>query len=227
MSTTKTNVIAIDGPSGSGKSTVAKEVSKKLKLTYLDTGAMFRALGFVLNEQNISASDTEKITSFLEKIKFDYAVSSTSLVVINDIDLTKKIREHHVSKLASIYSQAVPVRDYLKKLQRDIANKVPSILDGRDIGTVIFPHALLKVYLNADSKIRAERRLAELKIKDPNKEYNFEKILSDIEARDLADRSREIAPLKKAEDAIEIDSTSLSVSEIVDQIVTNYQSRLN
>ncbi len=220
----KARVVAIDGPSGSGKSTIAKIISEKCNLTYLDTGAMFRAIGLVLNRKNIQANENNKIESFLKEMKFEYAKSSGELVVIDGVNLTDEIRNHEVSALASKYSQVLEVRNYLKDLQREIAIERPSVLEGRDIGTVIFPNAVLKFYLRADADVRAKRRLAQLQELDPTVEYDFEKILQDIKSRDNQDQSRKIAPLKKASDAIEIDSTSLSVPQVVDTLVNKIKS---
>lgn len=215
----KARVVAIDGPSGSGKSTIAKIISEKCNLTYLDTGAMFRAIGLVLDQKNIQASESSKIKSFLEKMNFEYAKSNNELVVIDGVDLTETIRNHEVSALASKYSQVSEVRSFLKDFQRGIAVERPSVLEGRDIGTVIFPNAVLKFYLRADADIRAKRRLEQLKESDSSVEYDYEKILQDIKSRDDQDQNRKIAPLKKANDAIEIDSTSLSIPQVVEAIV--------
>ncbi len=221
------NVIALDGPSGSGKSTIAKIIAQKLKITYLDTGAMFRGLAYFLDSLDIKADNDNRIKEELDKINFEYQGSADCLIAINGEDLTDKIREHHVSKLASIYSQNLEVRGYLKKLQRDIAGKRASILDGRDIGTVIFPDAVLKVFLTADPEVRAHRRLKQLQEQNGSQEYNLENILADIIKRDDADRNREIAPLLKANDAIEIDSTALIIEEIVNQVITEYSKRVS
>lgn len=212
-------VIAIDGPSGSGKSTVAKSLAQELNLTYLDTGAMFRAIALVLNEAGIEASADDTIEEFLGKMQFDYG-RDENLVYINQENLTEKIREHSVSKLASIYSQNKKVRSYLKELQRKIASERESVLEGRDIGTVIFPDAPLKIYLTATSEVRAKRRYLELLEKGES--FSLEKIMADIEKRDFEDKNREIAPLKKAKDAIQIDSDKLTIEEIVKQISILY-----
>lgn len=218
----KDKVIAIDGPSGSGKSTITVELAKKLGFTYLDTGAMFRALGVLLSEnkfeiENPSDNDLQKITNFLEELKFEYAPSESILIRINNRDLTQKIREHQVSKLASIVSKIMPVRDYLKEAQRSIAKKRNSILEGRDIGTVIFPNAALKIYLTATSEVRAQRRLKELEERG-EKDLDLAQIKADIEKRDYEDMNRDIAPLKKADDAIEINSDNRQISDIVNEI---------
>ena len=219
----KSKVIAIDGPSGSGKSTITKLIAEKLGLIYLDTGAMFRAIGFHLNENNINSSDIDRIENELGKMNFQYAKNESSLVEIDDKDLTQKIREHQVSELASIYSKVPSVREYLKKLQRRIAGERPSILEGRDIGTVIFPDAALKFFLTADPKIRAERRLQQIKEKDPATNLTVESIYEDIVERDKSDQQRAIAPLIQAEDAKEINTTCMSIEEVVSFVCSEYK----
>ena len=220
-------VIAIDGPSGSGKSTIAKKVANLLNLTYLDTGAMFRALGYSIKKENILFSETEKINAFLETVKFEYGVNEKILIRINDEDLTHKIREHEVSKLASEVSQVTVVRDYLKNAQRKIGQEKASILEGRDIGTVIFPDAHLKFFLTADPKIRAQRRYEQLVEKDAAnaEKYSVEGILKDIEDRDTKDKERAVAPLVKAEDAFEIDTSHKTIEEIISIISEKYESK--
>lgn len=218
----KDQVIAIDGPSGSGKSTITKELASRLNITYLDTGAMFRSLGVILSEKNFvlinpSDEDLKDITAFLDSLDFQYAPSEDVLIKINDTDYTDIIREHSVSKLASVVSKLNPVREYLAKMQREIAKQRVSILEGRDIGTVIFPNAALKIYLTASSDVRAKRRCDELK--ERGESFDFEQIKKDIELRDYEDMNRSIAPLKKADDAIEINSDNKSISQLTDEII--------
>lgn len=218
------NVIAIDGPSGSGKSTIAKRLSNKLGWLYLNTGAMFRALGLVLSERGYDLEvDDPALSKELLSLNFEYGVSDQVLVRIDGKDLTEAIKEHQVSKLASKVSQLKSVRDYLKQIQRDLANSRPSILDGRDIGTVIFPDAFLKIFLTADPRVRAERRLEELN--QTKKEYQFDEVLRDIIKRDQQDESREIAPLKQADDAVLLDASNLTIDEVVDKIIGLCQER--
>ena len=216
----KSKVIAIDGPSGSGKSTIAKIVADKLSLTYLDTGAMFRAIALSIHNADIPFDNIEKMQEFLAQIHFEYGVSEEILIRVNGEDLTQRIREHDVSKMASQVSKYDFIRTFLKEQQRQIASVKASILEGRDIGTVIFPNAALKFYLNADPKIRAKRRLEQLLDKDPSlaQEFTEEQILKDIEKRDFEDQNREVAPLKKADDALELDTTALTIDEVVESI---------
>lgn len=230
----KSKVIAIDGPSGSGKSTIAKLVAEQLGLTYLDTGAMFRALGYVLSKSDIDYSqegidsteiyETQKI---LSELNFEYGVDDKILIRIDGEDLTEKIREHQVSALASQVSKFAVIRQYLKEKQREIAKLKPSVLEGRDIGTVIFSNAALKIFLTADPKVRAQRRYEQLIEKDPvNKDkFSLEQILADIEARDEQDKQREIAPLVKADDAVAIDTSALDIDSVKNKIIELYNER--
>lgn len=230
----KSKVIAIDGPSGSGKSTIAKLVAEQLGLTYLDTGAMFRALGYVLSKSDIDYSqegiDTTEIyetQKILSELNFEYGVDDKILIRIDGEDLTEKIREHQVSALASQVSKFAVIRQYLKEKQREIAKLKPSVLEGRDIGTVIFPNAALKIFLTADPKVRAQRRYEQLIEKDPvNKDkFSVEQILADIEARDEQDKQREIAPLVKADDAVAIDTSALDIDSVKNKIIELYNER--
>lgn len=227
-------VIAIDGPSGSGKSTIAKIIAEKLNLTYLDTGAMFRAIAYKLhtlnidfNKENLTEDELLKVRQYLEDMNFEYGVSKEILIRINGQDLTQIIREHHVSSMASIISKFSIIRDYLAKKQREIASNRPSILEGRDIGTVIFPKAALKIFLTASSSMRAKRRYEQLIEKDPSNasKYDLDKIEEDVIQRDLQDSNREIAPLKKAPDALEIDTTQMSINEVINKIINEFDKR--
>lgn len=224
----KDHVIALDGPSGSGKSTVAKLIAEKKGLIYIDTGSMFRSVGLALSEKNInftqSPVDEEKIAQFFKDNKFDYAPFEGVLITFNGADFSHKIREHHVSKLASQVSKLKVVRDFLADWQRRIVKDREAILDGRDIGTVIFPYALLKVFLTASSQERATRRFEELK-KRGEKNLDFKTILKDIEDRDSEDMNRDIAPLKKAEDAVLLDTTGKKIDDIVQEIISLWDAR--
>ena len=225
MNNTVSKVIAIDGPSGSGKSTIAKHLSQKLGLTYLDTGAMFRAISIILDRTNI---ETEiGMTKKLALVDFVYRNEDKVFVSIDGEDLSEKIREHEVSKLASFYSQFDAVRTFLAQIQRQIAGQRPSILEGRDIGTIIFPDAAIKIFLTADTKVRAKRRLDQLISKDPtnDQKYTIESILNDIKDRDKRDSNRETAPLVKAQDAVEIDTSFFSIPQVEQKIIDIYNTK--
>ncbi|WPU66355.1 (d)CMP kinase [Peredibacter starrii] len=227
----KDQVIALDGPSGSGKSTVAKMIAAKLGLIYIDTGAMFRAAAYALQhtgidftKEKLEPAENQLIEKFFHDHRFQFAPEPGVLILLDNLNLTDVIREHHVSRLASQVSRHKVVRDFLKFWQRDIVKDRPAILDGRDIGTVIFPNAVLKVFLTASAEERAHRRTEELKVRGQT-DIDFETILKDIKERDYVDMNREIAPLKKAEDGIELDSTGKSIPQIVDEIVGLWEER--
>lgn len=226
----KDQVIALDGPSGSGKSTVAKMIADRLGLIYIDTGAMFRAAAYALQHMGIDftkpilePSEVQSIERFFHDHRFQFAPEPGVLIMLDNLNLTDVIRQHHVSKLASQISKHKVIRDFLAEWQRSVVRDRPAILDGRDIGTVIFPNAALKVYLTASPGERALRRVSELK--DRGQEIDYQTVLKDIEERDFADMNREIAPLKKAADGFELDSTGKSIPQIVEEIVGHWNER--
>ena len=227
----KDQVIALDGPSGSGKSTVAKLIARELDLIYIDTGAMFRAvayaiqhMGFDFTKAKLSPEEDETIEKFFQHHRFQFAPEPGVLIMLDNLNLTDVIREHHVSKLASQVSKFRVVRSFLANWQRDIVKDRPAILDGRDIGTVIFPNAVVKIFLTASAEERAQRRLEDLKERGQS-DFDFETILKDIKERDYEDMNREIAPLKKASDGIEVDSTGKTIPQMVQEIVGYWNQR--
>lgn len=227
----KDQVIVFDGPSGSGKSTVAKIIASKLGLIYIDTGAMFRAVAYAFQhmkidftKQKLTPEEDALIEKFFQGHKFQFAPAPGVLIQLDNLNLTDVIREHHVSKLASHVSKFKVVRDFLANWQRSIVKDRPAILDGRDIGTVIFPNALLKVYLTASPEERAQRRLEELKERG-QEDLNYDLVLADIKERDHQDMNREIAPLKRAHDGVEVDSTGKSINQIVEEIIALWNDR--
>ena len=227
----KDQVIALDGPSGSGKSTVAKMVAQQLNLIYIDTGAMFRAVAYALQhtgidftQAHLKPADEATIQSFFHDHRFQFAPQSGVLIQLDNLNLTDVIREHHVSKLASQISKHKVIRDFLAHWQRSIVEDRPAILDGRDIGTVIFPNAILKVFLTASADERATRRFEELKDRGQS-DFDYASILKDIQERDHEDMTREIAPLKKATDGVELDSTGKTIPEIVSFVVNLWNER--
>lgn len=214
MNTKKHIIIAIDGPSGTGKSTTAKIVAKDLGITYLDTGAMYRAITFAALEKGVAPTDKAGIDQLLQstKIRFD----DNNQIVINGINREKEIRGKQVSEAVSPYSAIPEVRSVLTQWQREIASERSCILDGRDIGTVVFPNADFKFFLVTDLKVRAERRYQECLQKGIA--MTLEEIEKNLAERDRIDSSRATAPLKKADDAIEIDTTQLSIEQQVKKI---------
>ena len=207
-------IIAIDGPAGAGKSTIAKKVADSLGYVYIDTGAMYRAFTYELLTSSISLSDIEEITKVLEKTNIEF---KNSEIFLNNLNVTNEIRSKNVTANVSAVSAIPQVREKLVNLQRKIASESNSILDGRDIGTVVFPNAELKIFLTASVKIRALRRYNELIAKDKNIDIN--EIEAEIEKRDKLDSSRETSPLIKASDAIEIDTSDLSIDEVANTIL--------
>ena len=227
----KDQVIALDGPSGSGKSTVAKLIAQKLGLIYIDTGAMFRSAAYALQHTGIdftkpqlAPAEDQQIEKFFHDHRFQYAPEPGVLILLDNLNLTDVIREHHVSRLASQVSKHKVIRDFLKNWQREIVRDRPAILDGRDIGTVIFPDALLKIFLTASAEERATRRFEELKERG-QLDVEYAMILADIKERDYEDMNRTIAPLKKADDGIELDSTGKTIPQMVDEVVELWNKR--
>ncbi|MEG2116726.1 MAG: (d)CMP kinase [Clostridia bacterium] len=210
--------IAIDGPSGSGKSSTAKLVAKELKIIYLDTGAMFRALALKAIRSEIDPLDEASVRQMLENtivdVKYDDGVMK---LFLDGEEVSSKIRENSVSKVASDISSLKIVREKLIGLQREIAKNNDVVLDGRDIGTVVLPNAKYKFFLTANSLERAKRRHAELLLKGEN--IAVDVILKEIEQRDYNDTNRVNAPLRRADDAILIDTTAHSLEEVVEIII--------
>lgn len=199
--------IAIDGPAGAGKSTIAKIVAKEIGFIYVDTGALYRAVGLFVNQNGVNSKDEQNIIPLLEKIKLELKyIDNEQKVVLNDKDVSNEIRTPELSMIASDVSAHKSVRDFLFDLQRDIASKNNIIMDGRDIGTVVLPNAQLKIFLTATPEDRAKRRYEELVEK--GLDVKFEDILEDIKLRDHNDSTRKIAPLKQADDAILVDTTN-------------------
>lgn len=211
--------IAIDGPAGAGKSTIAKNIAIKLGIIYLDTGAMYRAIGLKTDKIGINYLQKEAIIDVLNSTMIDIIYQNgNQRVILDGKDVSDEIREHHISKIASEVSSLKEVREKLVELQRKIAFSNSSVLDGRDIGTFVLPNAKYKFYLIASLDERSKRRYNELKEKGVATDY--ETVTKDIIQRDFNDSNREFAPLKKADDAIEIDTTSLSIEQVTNKILS-------
>ena len=217
--------IAIDGPGGAGKSTLAKSLSKKLGFAYVDTGAIYRTVGFAARERGIAPDDAAAVTTMLGEIKVEARFEGGRQDMYLDGEfLGDRIREHDISHYASAVSAIPAVRDYLFDMQRGIADANNVIMDGRDIGTVILPDAQLKVFLTATPEERAMRRTNELIEKGQNAVY--EQILADIKERDERDSSRAVAPLKPADDAILFNNTGYTPGQSLAELLEIAKDKL-
>ncbi|MCX5697300.1 MAG: (d)CMP kinase [Candidatus Omnitrophica bacterium] len=211
-------IIAIDGPAGAGKSTIAKQIAKKLTFLYIDTGAMYRALTLKAIEQNLDISDTKRLTQLAANSAIDLINNpdGSLKVLLDGRDVTRLIREPRITKLVSDIAKVKEVRQILVKLQRELGQKNNAVLDGRDIGTVVFPGADKKFYLDAQAKERAKRRYKELL--ESGQIITLQEVEQDVLNRDRIDSTREFAPLKKADDAVYIDTTNMSIEQVVNEV---------
>jgi len=217
--------IAIDGPAAAGKSTVAKIVAKDLSYIYIDTGAMYRALTYIALKQNLDIENEEKLANMLSSINIILKpVQEGQLVFVNNEDVTDVIRSNEVTRNVSIVAKHPKVREEMVRRQRKMANGGGVVMDGRDIGTHVLPNAELKIFLKASVEERAKRRFEENLKK--GFESDLEKLKEEIRKRDKLDSEREVAPLKKADDAVEIDTTSLTIDEVVEKIKQLVKGRL-
>ncbi len=216
--------IALDGPSGSGKSTVAGILAEKLDILHLDTGAMYRACALAALKRNINCLDEKSVSEFIDDIDLEIRYENGGQKTILDgEDVSKKIRNNEVSMMSSDISSLPAVRRKMVEMQRVVAKNNSCILDGRDIGTVVLPDAEFKFYITATPEVRAERRRIELLEK--GQAVGFSVLLEEINRRDYNDSHRKISPLKQAEDAILIDTSDLSVNEVVDKILSIIKSK--
>lgn len=213
-------IIAIDGPSGTGKSTIAKKLAEKLDYLYFDTGAMYRSLAYLLTQKGISFDDEEKVLRALDLFDFDIQKTKHGYnFYLNTENVSEIIRQEKISKLASQIAKNKRVREKLLPFQRSFSEKGSIVCEGRDIGSVVFPHAEVKIFLTATPEVRAERRLNQLREKFPDKSFDFETVLTEINARDHQDTTRETAPLIKAKDALLLDTSNLTIDEIINEII--------
>ncbi|QHI73300.1 (d)CMP kinase [Aminipila terrae] len=206
--------IAIDGPSGAGKSTIAKEVARILAIDYIDTGAMYRAIGYKLEREGINLSDRDRLKQILDSTEIDFEEGNTILdgVVVND-----QIRTPEASKMASVCSALPEVREKLVALQRKMAHTKSVVMDGRDIGTNVLTDANFKIFMTASAEERAERRHKELIQR--GQQITYDQVLQDIIQRDYSDTTRKLNPLRKAQDAVELDTTGMNISEVTEKII--------
>ena len=215
--------IALDGPAGSGKSTIAKQLSKSLSILYLDTGAMYRACALKAKKLGIASNDEEKVNTFINDIDITVKyVDGAQKTYLDGEDVSTAIRENEISMMASNISAIKSVRLKLVELQREIAKVTDCVLDGRDIGTHVLPNANYKFYVTASLDVRAERRYLELLARGQN--VDKDALKKEMEIRDYNDSHREFAPLKQADDAILIDTSNMSIDEVINT-VTSYIKR--
>lgn len=205
--------IAIDGPAGAGKSTIAKLLGKKYNLMYINTGSMYRAVALFAMKQGIEPTEVEKLCNLIEELDMHFENDD---LIVNGVDVSKELTNIEVTNNVSKYAAIPEVRQKLVQLQRGISKNYDVIMDGRDIGTVVLKDANVKIYLTARPEERANRRYEELLAKNVKVDYN--NILEDIKKRDYIDSNREVDPLQKADDAIEIDSSLMSIDEVVEEI---------
>lgn len=216
-------IITIDGPSGTGKSTVAKELAARLGWTYFDTGALYRSIAWKVLQSRISSpASSKEVEALLER--FDFAIETRGgqkCYFVDGEDVTTAIRTLEVTSIVSEVSAMKCVRDSMLPLQRKFSEKGSTVFEGRDLGTIVFPDAHLKFFLTASCKVRAARRLEELKRRFPGKNFEFMDIFQNIQKRDKFDSERKLAPLKCAEDAITLDTSDLLIEEVV-SLLENY-----
>ncbi len=211
--------VAVDGPSGAGKSTLAKAVAAELGIVYVDTGAIYRSIGFEVFRRGIDPKNTEAVIELLPEIHIEmrYGEDGLQRMYLNGDDVTEEIRRPEISMYASEVSAIGEVRAFLLHMQRNLAKKSSVIMDGRDIGTVVLPDADVKIYLTASVEIRAKRRMLELEQRGTPQ--SFEDVLRQIEERDWADMHRSVAPLRQAEDAVVVDTSALNFEESLAQML--------
>ena len=211
--------VAIDGPAGAGKSTIAKLCAKKMGLIYVDTGAMYRAVALYLLESGVNVESTDIVADKCTGAKVDIRyVDGVQNIFLGDENVTGRLREEAVGNAASVVSAVPKVREHLFTLQRGLVERGGIIMDGRDIGTVVMPDADVKIFLTASSEVRAARRVKELEEKGEHPD--FETVKKEIEERYHRDMTREISPLKQAEDAILVDTSDMTIDEVVEKIIS-------
>lgn len=217
--------IAIDGPAGAGKSTVAKAAAKELGIIYLDTGAMYRATAYTAIKNGIDVSDEVGVGEMLKTLTMDVVYEDgAQQIIVNGFNTTPYLREHYMSKAASDISALPCVRYKLVDIQRELAKTYDLVLDGRDIGTFVLPDANCKIFLVASAEERAKRRVEENRLK--GQESDFDTVLKDIKQRDYNDSHREVAPLKKADDAVELDTTTMTIPEVVEAVISLVKEKI-
>ena len=212
--------IAIDGPAGAGKSTIARKIAKRLKIVYLDTGAMYRTVALKAIREGVDTKDREKVSQIVRNIDMNVLFNnSEQYMILDKEDVSKHIRSTEISVGASNISAIPEVRVKMAQIQREFASKNSVVMEGRDIGTYVLPQAQVKIFLTASIEERAKRRYNQF-VEKGMKNLSLNEIIYEIQYRDKNDSSRELAPLRKAEDAIEIDTTNLTIEQVTDKIIS-------
>ena len=214
----KTISVAIDGPAGAGKSTVARRLAEALGYRYVDTGAIYRTVAYFMDLWGVSPKDVDGVNRYIDELTvgIEYDEEGLQHMFMNGMDVTKDIRSQDISQKASLISAHACVRDMLLDMQREIAQQNNVVMDGRDIGTVVLPKATVKIFLTASPEVRAKRRCDELLAK--GQKANYDTVLKEIQQRDYQDTHREIAPLKMARDSIKVDTSELTVDQVVEKL---------
>ena len=214
----KTISVAIDGPAGAGKSTIARRLAAELGYRYVDTGAIYRTVAYFRDLWGVSPKDVDGVNRYIDEltVEIEYDEDGLQHMIMNGMDVTKDIRTPDISQKASLISAHACVRDMLLDMQRELAEQNNVVMDGRDIGTVVLPHATVKIFLTASPEVRAKRRCDELSAKGQKVDYN--KVLKDIQQRDYQDTHREIAPLKMSRDSIKVDTSDMTIEEVLEKL---------
>lgn len=219
-------IIAIDGPAGTGKSTIASHVARALKFAYFDTGAMYRSFTWHVLREKIDIENAAALKTTLENFHFDIRIEGGKKVYfVNDTNITEAIRSHEVTEYVSKVAALTAVRHALVPIQKAFGAKNNAVFEGRDMGSVVFPKAELKIFLTASARVRAERRLKQNLEKDPSSGISLDEILKDINARDLADRTRKHSPLIQAPDAVLIDTSHMTIEQVIHEIIMLWTRR--
>ena len=214
----KTISVAIDGPAGAGKSTIARRLAAELGYRYVDTGAIYRTVAYFMDLWGVSPKDVDGVNRYIDEltVEIEYDEDGLQHMMMNGMDVTKDIRTPDISQKASLISAHACVRDMLLDMQRELAEQNNVVMDGRDIGTVVLPRATVKIFLTASPEVRAKRRCDELSAKGQKVDYN--KVLKDIQQRDYQDTHREIAPLKMSRDSIKVDTSDMTIEEVLEKL---------
>ena len=219
-------IVAIDGPAASGKSTAAIGVAKALNITHLDTGAMYRAITYGLLKNKIEFTDLDAVEAYLASVDLKFVKENKSTkLLLNDSEITENIRSNNINENVSEVSAIKIVREFMVEFQREMSNDIDCVLEGRDIGTVVFPDADFKFFIIASNEARASRRLGDLIKAGDKNPGDFEVVLEELIIRDHKDSTRDHSPLKKADDALEIDTTHLTINEVVNKIVNTVNQK--